>query len=62
MPLHRLQQQLGHSNVEQTMRYAKFNPEYGDVGKYFDRVGENLGMNAYADGELVATRAYLELS
>lgn len=45
MPLHLLQRQLGHSNVEQTMRYARFHPEYGDVGKYFERVGRELGMS-----------------
>lgn len=45
MPLHLLQRQLGHSNVEQTMRYARFHPEYGDVGKYFERVGQDLGLS-----------------
>lgn len=37
-----VQQQLGHSNVEQTMRYARFHPDYGDVEEYFGRVEESL--------------------
>lgn len=44
MPLHLLQQQLGHSNIDATMRYARFHPEYGDVSEYFDRVGERFGL------------------
>ncbi len=44
MPLHLLQQQLGHANVTQTMRYARFHPDYSDVGKYFERVGMRLGV------------------
>jgi hypothetical protein len=44
MPLHLLQQQLGHANVEQTMRYARFHPDYGDVAEYFDRVDRRLGL------------------
>jgi integrase len=43
MPLHLLQQQLGHTRIEMTMRYARFHPEYGDVALYFERVGESLG-------------------
>lgn len=45
MPLHLLQQQLGHANIAMTMRYARFHPEYGDVGKYFERVGETFGVS-----------------
>ena len=29
MPLNLIQQQLGHANISQTMRYARFNPDYG---------------------------------
>lgn len=42
MPLHLLQQQLGHSTIQMTMRYARFHPEYGDVGKYFERAADGL--------------------
>lgn len=44
MPLYPLQQQLGHTNIEQTMKYARFHPGYGDVGPYFERMGETLGL------------------
>jgi hypothetical protein len=27
-----------------TMRYAAFHPEYSDVEKYFEKVGETLGL------------------
>ena len=57
MPLHLLQQQLGHANVEQTMRYARFNPEYGDVAEYFDRVGADLGSGAGSGHSLGHTPA-----
>lgn len=43
MPLHLLQQ-LGHSNIEQTMCYSRFHPEYGDVSEYFETVGADLGL------------------
>jgi len=46
MPLHLLQQQLGHTRIDMTMRYARFHPEYGDVARYFERVGETLGLGA----------------
>ena len=36
--------QLGHSTIKMTMRYAAFHPEYSDVEKYFERVGETLGL------------------
>ena len=44
MPLNLLQQQLGHATIAMTMRYASFHPDYSDVGKYFERVGERLGL------------------
>ena len=44
MPLNLLQQQLGHSRVEQTMQYARFHPDYGDVKEYFERVEKRLGL------------------
>jgi integrase len=44
MPLHLLQQQLGHARIDMTMRYARFHPEYGDVRTYFERVAEGLGL------------------
>lgn len=44
MPLNLLQQQLGHANIDQTMKYARFHPDYGDVREYFDRVGKELGL------------------
>jgi len=45
MPLNQLQRQLGHSTIEQTMRYAAFHPDYTDVAPYFDRVAERLGLD-----------------
>ncbi len=44
MPLNLLQQQLGHARVEQTMQYARFHPDYGDVRKYFESVESSLGL------------------
>jgi hypothetical protein len=44
MPLHLLQQQLGHARIDMTMRYARFHPDYGDVKTYFERVAEGLGL------------------
>lgn len=44
MPLNLLQRQLGHANITQTMRYARFHPEYGDVEQFFDEVEEQLGL------------------
>lgn len=44
MPLNQLQRQLGHSTLEQTMRYAVFHPEYSDVAPYFGRVADRLGL------------------
>ncbi len=44
MPLHLLQQQLGHARIQQTMKYARFHPEYSDVSEYFEAVGRDLGL------------------
>lgn len=44
LPLHLLQQQLGHKHVDVTMKYARFHPDYSDVGPYFDRAAERLGV------------------
>ena len=41
MPLILIQSQLGHATVAQVMKYATFNPGYGDVRGYFKRVREN---------------------
>ena len=49
MPLGLLQQQLGHANITQTMKYARFHPEYSDVEGYFDQVGTELGLGASSD-------------
>lgn len=46
MPLHLLQQQLGHKNIEMTMKYSRFHPDYSDVAAYFDRVAMRLGLSA----------------
>jgi integrase len=44
MPLNLLQQQLGHARIDMTMRYARFHPEYSDVGGYFEEAGKRLGL------------------
>lgn len=44
LPLNLLQQQLGHATIAQTMKYARFHPDYSDVKGYFERVGETLGL------------------
>ncbi len=44
MPLNLLQQQLGHARIDMTMRYARFHPEYSDVGGYFEEAGKQLGL------------------
>ena len=38
MPLNLIAQQLGHATITQVMRYARFHPEYGDVGPYFEKI------------------------
>jgi len=45
MPLHLLQQQLGHKQISTGMRYAKYHPEYGEVSVYFERVEASFGLN-----------------
>lgn len=45
MPLHLLQQQLGHKDIEMTMKYSRFHPDYADVVGYFNRVGDRLGLS-----------------
>lgn len=45
MPLHLVQQQLGHEHIEQTMKYARFHPSYSDVAGYFDAVSLGLGLS-----------------
>ncbi|UCF18825.1 MAG: site-specific integrase [Gemmatimonadota bacterium] len=46
MPLHMLAEQLGHATIQMTMRYAKFNPDYGDVSPYFQRVAQSFGLTS----------------
>ena len=40
MPLNLIQSQLGHATIAQVMKYATFNPDYGDVRGYFKKVLE----------------------
>ena len=54
MPLHLLQQQLGHARIHQTMKYAQFHPEYSDVGDYFDAVGEKFGLAQGSERDVAA--------
>jgi integrase len=42
MPLPLLQRQLGHKDIQQTMQYAEFHPQYGDMGMYMDQVGRDV--------------------
>jgi integrase len=42
MPLNLLQRQLGHKDISQTMQYAEFHPQYGDVAMYLDAAGRTL--------------------
>jgi hypothetical protein len=60
MPLNLLQQQLGHARIDMTMRYARFHPEYSDVGGYFDKAGEQLGLTG-AGNSLGNTREMEEV-
>jgi len=46
MPLNLVQRQLGHKNIQMTMRYADFHPDYGDLVLYLDRVADRLGLGA----------------
>ena len=40
-----LPQQLGHLRIEQTIQYARFHQDYGDVKEYFERVEKPLGLS-----------------
>lgn len=58
MPLPLLQKQLGHRNVQTTMKYAGFNPDYSDVGRYFERVAESFGLtNPAVTGNKIGSTA-----
>lgn len=46
LPLQLLQKQLGHATIQQTMRYADFHPDYSDVGRFFERVADGLGLES----------------
>jgi hypothetical protein len=35
---------LGHGEIKQTMIYARYHPDYGDVKEYFERVEKRLGL------------------
>lgn len=50
LPLNLLQRQLGHGDISQTMRYARFHPDYGDVAPFFERMGRRLGLTANSRG------------
>jgi len=52
MPLNLIQQQLGHANISQTMRYAQFHADYGDVGIFFNRVAQEFGLQGDLGSEL----------
>lgn len=55
-PLPLIQDQLGHSRIEQTMQYARFHPDYGDLKKYFRRVADNFGLNPEFRGAIWGTQ------
>lgn len=44
MPLNLLQRQMGHGTIGQTMRYARYHPDYTDHQPYFDRVGDRIDL------------------
>jgi integrase len=46
MPLNLIQQQLGYASISQTMRYARFHPDYSDYGEYFERIERELGLSS----------------
>ncbi|MFC1530973.1 tyrosine-type recombinase/integrase [Gemmatimonadota bacterium] len=52
MPLHLLQRQLGHARIDMTMRYTQFHPDYGDVGVFFNRVAQGLGLQGDSGSKL----------
>ena len=49
MPLGVLQHQLGHGTIQQTMKYARFHPEYQDAKPYFEKAADRLGLAARGD-------------
>lgn len=51
MPLGVLKDQLGHATISQTMKYARFHPEYADVGGYFQKVATELGLKGKTGGK-----------
>lgn len=60
MPLHLLQQQLGHATIEMTTRYTRFHPDYGHVEPYFDRAAEGFGLSTGSPGSSSGSTAYAE--
>lgn len=46
IPLNFLQKQLGHDNIEQTMRYADFHPAYREVEPFYERVADKWGVES----------------
>lgn len=42
----RIRDHLGHENIERTMKYAEYHPEYGDVRPYFEKMGHRLGFSS----------------
>ena len=48
MPLHLLQEQLGHARIETTLRYSRFHPAYSDVGHYYEDVAGRLGLTPHS--------------
>lgn len=50
-PMPRIRDHLGHENIERTMRYAEFHPEYGDVRPYFEKMGRRLGFASHDPSE-----------
>ena len=42
IPRRTVQKEHKHAYITQTMEYARFNPAYMDVAKYFDRVEAEL--------------------
>ncbi len=49
MPLGVLQHQLGHGTIQQTMKYARFHPDYNDAKPYFQKVADRLGFSPSGD-------------
>ncbi len=49
MPLGVLQHQLGHGTIQQTMKYARFHPDYHDAKPYFEKAADRLGLAPSGD-------------